>query len=146
MGRPSKFKDFMIDQAKKLAEKGWTDAEIAEFFDVSLSTVSNWKVENPEFLEALKQGKDFSDRKVERSLFERATGYSHPDVHVSNFKGGITVTPVTKHYAPDTTAAIFWLKNRKPKEWRDKIEHGVEHTGSIKIIVGGDVDSAEDGE
>ncbi len=46
-------------------------------------------------------------------------GYSHPAVHVSNYQGDITLTPITKHYPPDTVAAIFWLKNRQPAKWRD---------------------------
>jgi hypothetical protein len=53
-------------------------------------------------------------------------GYSHPEVHVSNYQGEITLTPLTKHYPPDTQAASLWLRNRQPQKWRDKHEH--EHT------------------
>jgi hypothetical protein len=123
VGRPSAFNTSFIERAKKLAMEGATDKQLADSFDVSEQTLNNWKKKYPEFLEALKKGKDDADSQVVASLFHRACGYSHPDVHISNFQGVITVTPITKHYPPDTTAAIFWLKNRKPEEWRDKMEH-----------------------
>jgi hypothetical protein len=121
-GRPSDYGRVDLDQARILAEKGFTDQELADFFGVVRSTISLWKKEHPEFSDALKLGKEAADRKVERSLFERATGYSHPDTHFSAYEGIVTETPTTKVYPPDTTAAIFWLKNRKPDEWRDRQE------------------------
>ena len=137
-GRPSKFTDEMPDQARFLAERGCTDAELAAFFKVTEQTVNNWKISHPEFFESLKLGKEVADQKVERSLFERATGFSHPDTHISNFQGDITETPLTKHYPPDTTACIFWLKNRKPVEWRDKVESDIRITGEIIVEIGGE--------
>lgn len=121
-GRPSKYKPEFAKQAKFLADKGCTDLEVAAFFEVALSTVSLWKLKHPEFSEALRLGKAEADSRVERALFERATGYSHPDTHVSSYLGEVTLTPVMKHYPPDSTAMIFWLKNRKPENWRDKPE------------------------
>ncbi len=138
-GRQSKFTAVMSKEVKFLAEKGCTDADLAEFFAVSESTLNNWKISHPEFFEAMKEGKAVADAKVERSLFEKATGFSHPDSHVSNFQGTVTVTPVVKHYPPDTTACIFWLKNRKPQEWRDKTDVQATHTGEVKIVIGGNV-------
>lgn len=123
-GRPSKYKPEFAKQAKFLADKGCTDPEVAAFFEVALSTVSLWKLKHPEFSEALRLGKAEADSRVERALFERATGYQHPDVHISNYQGEVTVTPLMKHYPPDSTAMIFWLKNRKPEQWRDKPEGG----------------------
>jgi len=123
-GRPSKYKPEFAKQAKFLADKGCTDPEVATFFEVALSTVSLWKLKHPEFSEALRLGKAEADSRVERALFERATGYQHPDVHISNYQGEVTVTPLMKHYPPDSTAMIFWLKNRKPEQWRDKPEGG----------------------
>lgn len=123
-GRPTKFNAGYVRQAELLARKGCTDPEVAAFFDVALSTVSLWKLKHPEFSDALKLGKAEADERVERALFERATGYQHPDVHVSNFQGEVTITPLMKHYPPDATAMIFWLKNRRPDLWRDKPEGG----------------------
>jgi len=63
---------------------------------------------------------------VVRSLFQRACGYSHPEDKIFQHEGNPVVVPTTKHYPPDATSAIFWLKNRDPANWRDKVEHEVE--------------------
>jgi len=122
VGRPSKFKSKFARQMAVAARLGGTDEQMAEMLGVSVDSIMRWKQKHPGFCEALKLGKDEADDRVERSLFERATGYSHPDVHISNFQGDITVTPITKHYAPDATSCIFWLKNRRPAEWRERSE------------------------
>jgi len=122
VGRPTKFKEEYIEQGYKLALLGHKDEEMASFFEVDVSTVQNWKHDYPEFLDSIKRGKEESDFDVAKSLYHRAIGYSHEDVHISNFQGEITITPVTKHYPPDPTSAIFWLKNRQRKNWRDKQE------------------------
>jgi hypothetical protein len=119
-------------QAEKLCLLGATDDDLAAFFEVGQRTIRRWKTAHPEFMAALKVGKDQADDRVVRSLFQRAMGYSHPDVHVSNFKGDVTVTPITKHYPPDTTACIFWLKNRQPAAWRDRVEHTGKDGGPIE--------------
>lgn len=122
MGRPSKFDTVKCAQAEKLCKLGAKDKELAAFFEVAESTLSKWKVDYPAFSEALKKGKEIADAEVGERLFQRATGYSHPDVHISNYQGEVTQTPITKHYAADTVACIFWLKNRRPDLWRDRQE------------------------
>lgn len=131
MARPSKFKPEYASQAEKLCKLGATDADIAEFFGLNVATIYRWKHDYPEFCEALKRGKEIADNLVEQRLFQRATGYSHDDVHVSNYQGEIKLTPLVKHYPPDTVACIFWLKNRKPEQWRDKQDH--EHSGEVAV-------------
>lgn len=126
-GRPSKKSKLDLKQVERLARKGWTDEEMAAFFEVDTRTWLRWKAADEEFCQALKEWKDEADSRVERSLYERANGYSHPDVHISNYQGDVTITPIIKHHAPDTTACIFWLKNRDPKNWRDKVD--VNHGG-----------------
>lgn len=121
-GRPSAYQPEFPEQATKLCRLGATDKELADFFKVSEVTLNAWKTKHPEFLKSLKAGKALSDAEVADKLFSRATGYSHPEVHVSNYQGVITLTPLTKRYPPDTTAAIFWLKNRRPDVWREKVE------------------------
>lgn len=128
MARPSKYKNEMAKQAQKLCEFGATDAEIASFFEVDVRTVYRWQTQYKEFCQALKVGKEAADARVERSLFHKANGYSHPEDKIFQYEGTPIVVPTTKHYPPDTTAAIFWLKNRKPEEWRDKVQQ--EHTGA----------------
>lgn len=128
-GRPSLYKDKYAEQAYKYCLLGATDATLATFFDVEESTINNWKLEHPQFLESIKAGKEVADAKVADSLYNRAMGYSHDDVDIKMFQGEIITTPIKKHYPPDTTAAIFWLKNRQKANWRDKSE--VEHSGEI---------------
>lgn len=130
-GRPSKKDGLDLRQVEKVARKGWTDAEMADFFGVDRATWYRWKAEDEKFCDALKSWKAEADARVERSLYERACGFSHPDTHVSNYQGDVTLTPIVKHYPPDTTAAIFWLKNRDPQNWRDRQDH--EHSGSLTI-------------
>lgn len=128
MARPSKFKEEFIGQAEKLCKLGATDIELADFFEVEVRTLYRWKSENEKFCQALKAGKAESDDRVERSLFARANGYEHDEVDIRVVGGEIVQTPIRKYYPPDTTAAIFWLKNRKPGEWRET--KAVELTGA----------------
>lgn len=102
--------------------------EIADFFGVDVRTLYRWKGEHEAFCQALKSGKDEADDRVERSLFARANGYEHDEVDIRVVAGGIVQTPIRKYYPPDTTAAIFWLKNRKPGDWRET--KAVELTGA----------------
>lgn len=121
MARPSKFRPEFVQQAEKLSGFGLTDREIADFFGVDERTLNRWKHDHDGFCQALKVGKEQSDARVEQSLYRRALGYSHDAVKIAiNAQGEVTQVPYVERYPPDTTAAIFWLKNRKPLEWRDK--------------------------
>lgn len=127
MGRPSKYKPEFAEQAAKLCALGLTDVEVSEFFGVSVRTLHRWKAEDEAFCHALKAAKSQADDRVERSLFERATGYAFVEQQAIKIKVGpheekVEIVDVEKQVPPDTTACIFWLKNRKPQEWRDKIE------------------------
>lgn len=135
-GRPSKYKPEYLEQAKKLCALGATDKAMADFFNTSEQTFNAWKKAHPEFLDALKVSKKTEDERVEKSLFHRALGYYHDDIDIRVVAGEIVKTPIVKHYPPDTTAAIFWLKNRKPVEWREKQE--VEHSGSVHLSLSED--------
>lgn len=133
MARPSRYKAEYAEQAEKLCRLGATDRELADFFGVTEQTVNNWKRDHPEFFESLKRGKVLADAEVADKLFKRATGYSHPAVKIFNDQGTPLEVPYTEHYPPDTTAAIFWLKNRQKDKWRDKIDHGIEGPGGGPI-------------
>lgn len=138
VGRPSKFKTEFIEQAKNYATLGATDEQMALFFEVHLSTFYEWKVKHPEFREALIVSKGVYDSQIERSLAERARGYSHPEDKIFCNQGETVVVPTTKHYPPDTTACIFWLKNRNPAEWRD-----VQHHDNTHLIESNDIDDLD---
>lgn len=130
-GRPTKYKAEYVKTAKALAKLGATNPEMAEAFGVSLSTLKLWVVQHAEFSAAIKLGKDVADERVVDALYNRAMGYSHEDTDVRVVDGAVVLTPLMKHYPPDTGAAIFWLKNRRPDEWRDKQE--IEHSGNIAL-------------
>lgn len=130
-GRPSKFNDAIREKIIQLAKAGKTEQQIAEIIGVHVNTIGNWKGRHQDLLWALNESKQVADELVEASLFSRAVGYSHPEVKVFCDKGEITEHHVQKHYPPDVTAGIFWLKNRKPEEWRDKQD--VEHSGKVAL-------------
>lgn len=121
-GRPTDYKEEYNEQAYNYCLLGATDAELAVFFGVCVATINNWKNDYPLFLESLKQGKEMADARVAKALFSRATGYSHEDVDIKMYEGQIIETPTIKHYPPDATSMIFWLKNRQPEKWREKRE------------------------
>jgi hypothetical protein len=124
VGRPTKFKPEYVDQAQKLCGHGLTDEELADFFDVCVSTIYAWKSKHPEFSQAIKIGGSPCDDRVERSLYQRATGYTIKTEKVFNAGGEILRAATKEHVPPDTGAAIFWLKNRRKDRWRDKTETG----------------------
>ncbi|WP_394204644.1 helix-turn-helix domain-containing protein [Lactococcus chungangensis] len=115
-----------------LARDGLTDKQIAENMGVAYSTFRDWIKRFPALSAPLKRGKEVIDRQVENALLKRALGYEYVETTKELTDLGLTVTKqVTKQVAPDTTAQIFWLKNRKPQEWRDKKE--TEVTGNLNV-------------
>lgn len=128
IGRPTEYEPEYAVQAEKLCLLGATDSEIAEFFNVSVRTIHRWKLEHEEFCHSIKSGKEKADERVERSLYQKATGYDYTEeqaikIKVEQHKEEVEVVQVNKHAPADTTAAIFWLKNRRKDQWRDKQEH-----------------------
>lgn len=117
-----------LEQEGLLLIEGWardglTDEQIAGNMGVSRSTLNSWKDKYPDILDALKKGKEIVDRQVENALLKRALGYEYEEIKEKYEFGELSERTVTKkQVAPDTTAQIFWLKNRKPKDWRDKQE------------------------
>lgn len=99
------------------ARDGLTDEQIAKNIGVSVSTLNNWKIKYVEILESLKRGKEVVDRQVENALLKRALGYTYEEI---TYEGGIETKRVVKEVVPDTTAQIFWLKNRKRETWTDR--------------------------
>jgi len=118
-GRPTDYKPEFAKEALKLCLLGATDNQLADFFQVCRATISTWKNEHPEFLDSIKKGKIDADKTIAESLFHRAKGYSHQEDKIFLHEGKSVIVPTTKHYPPDTTACIFWLKNRVPEDWRD---------------------------
>jgi hypothetical protein len=107
-GAPSKYGSINLRQLEILSRDGKTDKELADFFEISEATLNNYKRQHPEFLESLKRGKDIADAKVERSLFERATGYEQQEEVILQYQGKPIRVKTTKHYPPDPTSMIFY--------------------------------------
>ncbi|MED4392521.1 helix-turn-helix domain-containing protein [Priestia aryabhattai] len=122
------------------ARDGLTDEQIAHNVGVSRSTLNDWKKKYPDISDALKKGKEVVDLQVENALLKRALGYEYEEVtqesqwneKINKYELVITKS-VKKRQAPDTTAQIFWLKNRRPDKWRDKQD--VEHTGDMDLNI-----------
>lgn len=131
-GRPTKYSKANIKVVKALAKLGATDPEVAQALGVALSTVNLWKVQHPEFSEAMKVSKDIANERVVESLWKRANGYSATETDIRVIDGKVVQTEVVRHYPPDPTCMIFFLKNRDKANWRDK--HEFEHSGGISIV------------
>lgn len=136
------------------ARDGLTDEQIAGNMGINVRTLYLWKKKNVQIFQSLKVGKEVADIEVENALRKKALGFRETEQTVSTrrtveYENGkrireVTepvVTEVEKYYPPDTTAQIFWLKNRKPEKWRDKQEQKVNLTEAVKII-----DSIGDGD
>lgn len=130
-GRPTKYKPAYNKLAFNYCLLGAVDSELAKYFEISESALNLWKKEFPSFMESIKKGKETADATVASKLFHRANGYQHPDVDIKMFEGQIIETKLTKHYPPDTTAGIFWLKNRQPEKWRDKVQ--VDSSATVEV-------------
>ena len=135
VGRPSKYDTIDMRQVERLAKYGHDDRFMADFFGVTVQTWCNWKKAHPEFFELLKDWKAEADEQVERALFERAIGYTCKETKVffSPDTGPVEHT-IDKHYPPDPTSIIFWLKNRKRDDWRDR--QNIDHTTNDNAIAG----------
>ncbi len=133
-GRKTSFKPEYVVLAEKLSKLGLTDRQMADVFEVSEVTINNWKIKHEDFCLALKNGKLIADAEVSEKLFNRATGYQYTETK-KEFEDILSKKPTkivetTKTVVPDTTAAIFWLKNRQPEYWRDT-KH-IDHTNNGK--------------
>lgn len=141
-GRKSKYDEFVaphLARIEHLCRMGATEAEICGKLGVAVSSFNLYKHEHPELSEALKRGKVVADDAVEAALYRRAVGYTYDEVKVNSYVDNSqnqrqfrTVT--TKEIPPDVTAAIFWLKNRRPEKWRDRHEFGFEGNIPVRLI------------
>ena len=120
-------------QLEAWARDGLTDEQIAANIGISRSTLNEWKKKYSDISDTLKRGKEVVDIQVENALLKRALGYTYKEVtreKVFNPETGqyelMPTKEVTKEVVPDTTAQIFWLKNRRPEQWRDKRDVSVE--------------------
>ncbi len=136
-GAPTKYKEEYNEQAYKLCLLGATDKDMADFFGVVEDTINEWKKVHPNFSVSVKNGKQVADGNVADRLYQRAMGFEHDSEEIKVVSDGqgagssVERVAVRKVYPPDTAAAIFWLKNRQPRFWKDKIE--TEHSGAMSL-------------
>lgn len=144
-GRPSAYLPEYNTLAFRLTLLGATDNDIADTIGVSIATITNWKKDNPEFLASLKKGKRIADTVIANALYDRARGAEWveetaikcKDIYYEDGKRcereHVEVVELRKAAPPDTTACIFWLKNRDPKNWRDKQDIAI--SGELPPVV-----------
>jgi hypothetical protein len=120
-GRKSTFLTQYVAIAERMTYLGATDRDLAVAFQTTITTIKNWKAQHPKFLAALRVGKEGADARVKRSLYQRAVGYDYDAVKIFMPAGAKApiYAPYVEHVPPDTTAGIFWMKNRDPANWRD---------------------------
>ncbi len=127
------------------ARDGLTDEQIAGNMGITVRSLYNWKKRSIPIFQSLKTGKEVADIEVENALRKKALGFRETEqtvttrrtVEYANGRREVSepvVTEVERYYSPDTTAQIFWLKNRKPRQWRDKREQDIDVTEAVKIV------------
>ena len=135
------YKDWITEEGlikiEGWARDGLINEQIANEIGIHPSTLYDWQKKYPEIAEALKRGKDVIDRQVENALLKRALGYEYEEVKQiiekdDKGKDRKRIEKTTKQVIPDTTAQIFWLKNRKPETWRDKKDLDVSVTKPLE--------------
>ena len=141
-GRPSEYREEYVTLAATLAVNGATDDQIADEIGVSVRTIARWYNKHPEFRQAVAYGKERADERVERSLYHRAVGFEMDTVKIGFFEGSPVFAEHREYYPPDTNAAKLWLMNRKPNEWREKIDH--DHSGQIVHEIRGGMKAARE--
>jgi len=124
-----------LDEIKQWCIDGHTDKEMYEALGINADTFYKYKKIKSEFSETLKQTKEIADNQVQDSLWKRANGYDVTEKKTTYDRDGNVVKSeeTVKHIPPDPTSCIFWLKNRNPREWRDKQE--IEHSGEVEQTV-----------
>lgn len=126
------------------ARDGMIDEQIAGRIGIATTTLYDWKNKYPEFAQALKKGKEYVDTQVENALLKRALGYDYTEERVEiSQKDGKKVIQTVKHVAPDVTAQIFWLKNRRREHWRDKPPEVREETGRTGVVMMPEIGAGE---
>lgn len=118
------------------ARDGLTNKEIAKNLGIGETTFYKIINEHSEVSEVLKKGKEVVDYQVENALLKRALGYAYEEKTYETRYDERTgkseerlVKKVTKQVSPDTTAQIYWLNNRKPKQWRNKQDVDISNNG-----------------
>lgn len=136
VGRKPKYEEWLTEEKLSII-RGWkmrglTNEQVASNMGINIATLCKWQNQFSEISEALKTGKDEADLQVENALFQSAMGYDYEEITEElkwnpikrDYEMKVT-KKVTKHQPPSNTAQIFWLKNRRAEQWRDKVENNI---------------------
>lgn len=124
----------MLRMAQACGRAAMTNFEAAQYFGVSEFALSEWMARDPEFAICIRINKQLADERVERALYHRALGYAMRAEEVKlNADGTVVRAAVVKQIPPDVGAAVFWLKNRMPHLWKDKIDVNASLDGTIEV-------------
>jgi hypothetical protein len=121
-GRPTDYRPEYAAIARAMCRLGATDFDLAQEFDVKTSTIWRWYSKYPDFCSSTDDGKNAFDNRIERSLAQRAAGYSYHSEKVFQYDGQIVRAEIVEHVPPDVSACRLWLMNRRPDKWRDRQE------------------------
>jgi len=143
-GRPTKYRPEYAKIVTPLAMIGYSEEKIAGYFGVNRDTILEWKKVHPEFSGGILDGRTKATAKVVVSLFQRATGYSHPEDKIFNNNGEPLVVSTTKHYPPEYKSIALWLKNKEPELWKDKQEIEGSFEAKVGKISKDDAQSVQD--
>ena len=119
------WRDSIPQQAREFALLGITNKEMAAHFGVDESTFYKWMKAHPELQDALDGGRDGANAKVAASLYQRAVGFTETIQDIKIIAGEPQVVEYKRYFPPEVQAQIFWLKNRRPDLWRDKVENAL---------------------
>jgi hypothetical protein len=142
-GRKTVYSPRLAVVARKCCERGMTDIEVADILGVGLATLYRWKLDYPAFSRVFKLGKAAADDRVERSLYSRAIGYDYIAEKAAMTRHGQKTVRYRQHIPPDTAAAVWYLKNRRPEQWRDSLRHehiatpydGIESAAELRALL-----------
>ena len=118
-GRPTTYRPENAEIARKTCIVGATNESLAERFGVCRRTIDNWIATIPEFSDAVRQGREVADEAVISALFARATGMEQKMTKVFCHRGQPVTANYTVQLPPDVRACFFWLRNRRPWQWRE---------------------------
>lgn len=143
-GRKEKYKDSFVERARNCMKEGYTLQQLAKHLKIEYTTLFHYRRKYPEFDEAIEQGREMADEKIEQAVYNRALGMEITEEEIEMDEEGNVLkrTIKKKMLAPDGATARWWLHNRKPEVWRDKKE--IEVTGDLEIKIGFDDDEDEE--
>jgi hypothetical protein len=121
-GRPTSYKPEYCELAHNYCLLGATKEDLATFFEVTRRTIDNWIATFPDFATAVREARVLADARIARSLYRRAAGYDHRVKRITECRGEEKTVTTELHYPPDTHACIFWLRNRRRRNWNVRAE------------------------